>query len=259
MFRFWLHFSPLLLLLGLGATLASTAALIHWLQCRSPLSRHFGSRIPAANFPVTITVMFGLFTGFLLANMVQQKNQALGVVRDEAGALSLLKIGSEAAKGAGPAIRNAVDAYAKSVLTADWPAMMREGSAADTSARLRDLLRVVQSDAVAEEVRPAMHAYLLTLAKTVSNSRRSRITIVGNHLWQFAWSGLFMLGFLTQFSVGLVHQDKPRVAAMALSLYTTAMVIALWLIAVQDNPFRSGLWQVSPKPIAAVLDGQSVP
>jgi hypothetical protein len=254
MFRFWLHFPPLPTLLGLAVIFAGAAALFYWLQCRSPLARQFSGGIPTASFPVAIAVMFSLFTGFLLANMVDQKNRALDTVRDEAQSLSLLQIASETAKSTGPAIRTAIAAYARSVLTAEWPAMVHESSAAETSDRLRALLRLVQSDAVAADVRPTIHAYMLSLAKTVADSRQRRITIVSNHLWQFAWSGLFALALLTQFSIALVHQDKPRVVAMTLSLFTMAVVIALWLIAVQDNPFRRGLWQVSPKPIEAVLN-----
>lgn len=253
MFRFWLHFPPLLTLLGLSVVFAVAAVLTYWLLCASPWSKRFDGRVPTAPFPVAIAVIFALYTGFLLANMVDQKNRAVRIVQDEGQALSLLQIGSETAKTTGQSIRDAVNAYAQSVLAADWDAMKRETSAPESSARLTDLLRLIQSDAVANDVRPAVHAYMLSLAKTVAESRQSRITIVSNHVWQFAWGGLFILGFLTQFSIGLVHQDKPRVVVATLSLYTTAMVMALWLIAVQDNPFRTGLWQVSPQPIEAVI------
>ena len=175
------------------------------------------------------------------------------IVRDEGQALSLLQIGSETAKTTGQSIRDAIEAYARSVVAKDWDAMRRETSAPESSARLLDLLRLVQSDAVASDVKPAMYAHMLSLTKTVADSRQSRISIVSNHVWQFAWSGLFILGFLTQFSIGLVHQDKPRAVGLALALYTTAVVVSLWLIAVQDNPFRSEIWQVSPKPIQAVV------
>ena len=253
MFRFWLHFPPLLVLLGLGLVFAVSAVLTYWLLCRSRWSKAFDSRIPTAAFPVAIAVIFALFTGFLLANMVDQKNRAVRIVRDEGQALSLLQIGSETAKTTGQSIRDAIEAYARSVVAKDWDAMRRETSAPESSARLLDLLRLVQSEAVANDVKPAMYAHMLSLTKTVADSRQSRISIVSNHVWQFAWSGLFILGFLTQFSIGLVHQDKPRAVGLALALYTTAVVVSLWLIAVQDNPFRSEIWQVSPKPIQAVV------
>lgn len=253
MFRFWLHFPPLLVLLGLSLVFAVSAVFTYWLLCRSRLSKHFDSRIPTAAFPVAIAVIFALFTGFLLANMVDQKNRAVRIVRDEGQALSLLQIGSETAKTTGPSIREAIEAYARSVVAADWDAMKRETSAPDSSARLVALLRLVQSDAVANDVKPSVHSYMLSLVKTVADSRQSRVSLVSNHVWQFAWAGLFILGFLTQFSIGLSHQDKPHAAALALVLYSTAVVVSLWLIAVQDNPFRSEIWQVSPKPIQAVI------
>jgi hypothetical protein len=253
MFRFWLHFPPLVTLLGLSVVFAVPAVLTYWLLCRSAVSKRFDDRIPTAAFPVAIAVIFALFTGFLLANMVDQKNRAVRIVRDEGQALSLLKLGSETANTTGPSIRKAVDAYARSVLAGDWDAMKQETSSPESTARLLDLLRLVQSDAVANDLKPAMHGYMLALAKTVADSRQSRVSIVTNHVWQFAWSGLFILGFLTQFSIGLVHQDKPRAVGVALALYSTAVVVSLWLIAVQDNPFRSEVWQVSTKPFEAVL------
>ena len=115
MFRFWLHFHPLLILLALLIPFTVAGALVHWLQCRPPLSGWMQKRAFAAPTFVAVSTLFALYAGFLLANAIGQKARALQAVENESAAMLMLGIDSEAAGGNGTAIRDAIRAYARSV------------------------------------------------------------------------------------------------------------------------------------------------
>jgi len=246
MFRFWLHFHPLMVLVALTFVFSVAGALLHWLQCRSPL-RHAmkASMLTAASF-VAVSTLFGLFAGFLLAQVVSQKSTALRAVQTESAALQTLAIEGAASQG-GEAIRAAISGYTRSVIADEWPRMLNESGSDKTQAALFTLIRAVRDGGGAGPV----HTQMLTLAQKVADARAERIAIVSNHLQQFAWSALFLLGFVTQFGLGMAHVDRPGANAMSIAFFSVGAVVALWLIATQDNPFR-GPNPVSPAPFNAV-------
>lgn len=246
MFRFWLHFHPLMVLVALTFVFSVAGVLLHWLQCRSPL-RHAmkASMLTAASF-VAVSTLFALFAGFLLAQVVSQKSTALRAVQTESAALQTLAIDSAASQG-GEAIRAAISDYTRSVVTDEWPRMLNESGSDKTQAALFALIRTVRDGGGGGPV----HTQMLTLAQKVADARAERIAIVSNHLQQFAWSALFLLGFVTQFGLGMAHVDRPGANATSIAFFSVGAVVALWLIATQDNPFR-GPNPVSPAPFNAV-------
>ncbi len=248
MFRFWLHFHPLMILLALVFVFSVAGGLLHWLQCRSPL-RHAmkASMLTAASF-VAVSTLFALFAGFLLAQVVSQKSTALRAVQTESAALQTLAIDSAASSG-GNAIRAAIGGYTRSVVADEWPRMLDESGSDKTEAALFALTRAVRDGGGG--VAGPVHTQMLTQAQKVADARAERIAIVSNHLQQFAWTALFLLGFVTQFGLGMAHVDRPGANAMSIAFFSVGAVVALWLIATQDNPFR-GPNPVSPVPFAAV-------
>ncbi len=59
------------------------------------------------------------------------------------------------------------------------------------------------------------------------------------------------LGLITQVAIALVHLDKPRAFFASLIVFSTAAVVALGILALQEYPF-DGAFQVSPEPIKAL-------
>lgn len=248
MLRFWLHFHPLLVLLVLVFVFSVSGGLIHWLQSHSPFRTSFRKYGLAPQVFATTSVLFALFAGFLLGNLVSQKNNALQAVQTEATAL--LALGAVAGAGEeGDTVRHAAHAYARLVVDDEWPMMIDERSNPEAERALFALMRTVQSG---EGFSSAVHGEMLSLVWKVADARSDRIAIVTNHVMQLAWTALFLLGFLTQFASGMSHLDRWQPNAASIAVFGTAAVIALWLIAIQDNPFR-GPFHVSSAPMENVV------
>lgn len=251
MFRFWLHFHPLLMLLALLFVFGVSGCIVHWVQCRSRLRPRIQKCALAAPTFVGVSTLFALFAAFLLAGEIAQKTRAIEAVESEGAALVSLAVDSELAAKGGDAIRGAIRNYAQSVVGGEWLYLAREGASPDTARSALALMRVVRDLPPQDNVNSSVYAQMLALVQKVMDARAARIAIVTNHVQQFAWTGLFLLGFLTQFGIGMAHLERaPNV--MGLAFFSLGAVIGLWLIAMQDNPFR-GHQPVSPAPIAKVI------
>jgi hypothetical protein len=254
MIRFWLHFHPLLILPGLLLLFMVTGGIIHWLQCRSGFSERIARGALGLPTFVAVSTLFALFAAFLLADTMARKERASQAVQKESAAIIGLSIASEMADGAGVEIRAAIRAYADSVITDEWPRMRQEQDSAATGEALLALLRTVRDAPSSTGLPPAVHGQMLSLAQNIVDARVDRMAIVANHYQQFSWTALFLLGFLTQFVIGMGFLDRASANLSGIAVFSLAAVIALWLLAIQDNPFR-GPAQVSP---AAIEQAASV-
>jgi hypothetical protein len=250
MFRFWLNVHPILVLLVLLFVFALAGGAVHWLQCRSRLRAACAKRALTAPTFVAVSTLFALYAGFLLAQVIGQKNEAMRAVQAESAALQSLAIDGAAA-GGNAAIRAAVGAYARSVIADEWPQLVEESGSTKTGQALFALMRAVR-DAGGAELASSVHGQMLALVQKIAEARATRIAVVSNHLQQLGWTALFLLGFITQFGLGLAHLDRPEANRMAIGFFSAGAVIAMWLIAIQDNPFR-GPNSVSAAPIAEVV------
>jgi hypothetical protein len=253
MFRFWLQFPPLLVLPGLLFFFALAGGIIHWLQCRSRLSARIANGALGLPTFVAVSTLFALFAGFLLADTMTRKDRASQAVQTESAALLGLGIGSEMSDGNGAAIRAAIRVYARSVTTDEWPRMLQERSSADTGEALLALMRTVHKGPLVDGVSPAVHSHMLSLMQKIVDARADRVAIVTDRLQQFSWTALFLLGFITQYVLGMGFLDRPAANFSVIAIFSLAAVVALWLIAIQDNPFREPNG-VSPAPLERVLD-----
>lgn len=252
MFRFWLEFPPAYVLLWLLAIFAASGLLIHWLCCRSRFSGRIRQCTLATPFISSIAVLFALFLGFLLANAISQKNRAFQAVQTESTALLVLNGQREAMLAQTGAIREAIFDYAQAVVSDEWPQLQEGRSSPKAEAALFALIRLLAGRDTLDAVGSSNHGKMLALAEKVADARSDRIAIVTSHPERLVWPALFLLGVLTQLAISMVHLDCVRTNAVALSLFSLSAVIALWLIAIQENPFR-GRVGVPPEPIARVI------
>lgn len=184
---------------------------------------------------------------------MMRKDRASQAVQTESAALLGLGIGSEMADGNGAAIRAAIRVYARSVAADEWPRMLQERGSADTDEALLTLMRTVHKGPVADDVSPAVHGHMLSLMQNIVDARTDRIAIVTNHLQQFSWTALFLLGFITQYVLGMGFLERRAANFSVIAIFSLAAVVALWLIAIQDNPYR-GPNGVSPAPFERIPD-----
>ncbi|MDO8838405.1 MAG: DUF4239 domain-containing protein [Parvibaculum sp.] len=251
MFRFWLQFHPLLILPALIFIFAVSGGIIHWLQCRSPLRGRLVNGSLGLPTYVAVSTLFALFAAFLLADTMARKDRAAEAVQTEAAALLGLAVGSETAGEGGDAIRAAIRAYAGSVIADEWTRMIDESDSERTAQRLLELMRAVHDAPARSDISATVHGHMLALSQKIVDARADRIATVTFHFQSFSWSALFLLGFLTQFILGMGFLDRPASNRSVIVIFSLAAVVALWLIAIQDNPFR-GPARISPAAFEAV-------
>lgn len=248
MIRFWFELHPLLILGYLLSLFLFSGALIHWLQFRSPFSARLkGAALGLPTF-VAVSTLFALFAGFLLADTMARKDRASEAVQTESAALFGLGIASEVTGAGGARVHAAIVGYADSVVEDEWPRLTQERGSNRTEQALLELLRAVRDTGNEEGYSAATHGLMLSLAQNIVEARTSRIALVANHYQKFSWSALFLLGFLTQFVMGMGFVERASANRHAIIIFSLAAVVALWLLAIQDNPFR-GAVQVSPEAI----------
>ncbi len=252
MFRHWLQWSAPFLLLWLLTFFTLSGAIVHWVACHSRLhARLADSRLVAPYFG-SVAVLFALFLGFMFENVVAQKNRAFQAVQTEGTALSLLATYGGGEGDGGVALRAAIRDYGRAAIDDEWPQMSRERSSGRAEAALLALARTVAVQGA--QAGAAVHAEMFSLVDTVAKARGERIAVVTTHAQRLGWTAAFLLGILTQVAIGMVHLDRARANAIALSIYTLSAVIALWLVAVEENPFRGKHgFGVSPAPIERAL------
>jgi hypothetical protein len=231
-----------------------TAALIYWLTFHGP--RHQAIQSLAGIVPPFIGVvgiLFGLLTGFLANDIGDRNKQAARAVLSEANALHDAFTLSIASYSDMTTIRTALRNYTQSALQEEWPQIYEMGRVGKTEAAFEDLLREVSNPGIPRVAGQAVHSALMSAVSRVGIARSERLAIAGDETNRIKWITVFVLGFLTQVAVGLVHLEKPRAQGAALTLFSIAIVIVLGLVGIQEQPFAGSI-QVSPAPLQEFLD-----
>ena len=252
MIRAWLDMSPagvLLVLIGLyfGMTL-----LLAWITFCRPFARPVQSLTGVvAPFFSGPAILFALLTGFLANDVGDRSRQAFRAVHAEAAELRNIHTLSVASASDMRTIRAALKTYVTSVVADEWPAMDETRPSPRTMAAYDDLLREVSVPSIAKDSGQAVHAALLNATVRVGTARNDRLALSSDHTNDLKWLVVIALGLITQVAIGLVHLERPRAFMASLIVFSTAAVVTLGIIALQEYPF-DGAFQVSPAPIKAL-------
>ena len=253
MIRAWLDLPAFGIFATLFVLYFGAAWALAGLIFRSPV-RH---RMLSLNGVVTpffsaVAILFALLTGFLANDIGERNRQALRAVQTEAGELRNIYTLSVASVTDMREIRMALKDYARSAVQEEWPQMMGNGHAATTSTAYDTLLREVSDPTITRDASAAVHSALLNAAVRVGTARTDRLSLSSDQTNDLKWISVLILGLMTQIALGLVHLEKPRALLAALTVFSTAAVVALGLIALQEHPFQ-GTFRVSPVPLERLL------
>jgi len=236
-----------------AAIYGAVAALIWWITFRSPLRTAIQSLTGVvAPFFGAVALLFGLLLGFLASDISDRNRAATRALMSEADALRAVQTLSVAAATDMSGIRDALRAYTQSMLKDEWPTMVEDGRSATTEAAFGELLRRVSDPAIGRDAGQAVAAALLAGVARIGSARSDRLALAEDHTNELKWLTVLILGIITQVAIALVHIERSRAQAAALTVFTVALVAALSLVAEQEQPF-AGAVQVSPAPIASVL------
>lgn len=193
-----------------------------------------------APYFASIALLFGLSFGFLAAEVAQRNRLAWTAVVSEGNAL--MTVGALAGPS-GP-VAAAVARYAAAA-KAEWPAMAEGRASVAAAEAMAGLLTAASDPAVTAAHGATAAGAMVAAAGRVATARSDRLSLAIDRTHGMKWAVVLGLGVLTQVGLLLVHLDKPRALAVALSVFSLAAVVALGLVAVQELPF-SGAVQVSP-------------
>lgn len=256
MIRAWLDLSApgifaVLIVLYFGFSL-----LLALVAFRSRLTRPIMSlNGVVAPFFGSVAILFALLTGFLANDVSERNRRAHRAVETEAGEIHNLHTLSVASASDMQSIRTAIKAYVASVVTDEWPAMDKGQNSPLTAAAYDELLHEVSNPSIAKASGPAVHSALLADALRIGSSRNERVAISTDHTNDLKWLVVILLAFITQAAIALVHLERPRAFIATMTVFSSAVVVTLGIIALQEYPFN-GAFRVSPAPLVQL---QSLP
>jgi multisubunit Na+/H+ antiporter MnhC subunit len=82
--------------------------------------------------------------------------------------------------------------------------------------------------------------------------RRQRIVISQSTIGSVKWAGLLLQALVTLIAIAMVHCDNRLRCAIALTLFSTAVVLSVLLIAAYNEPFM-GQISVGPELLQQVI------
>ncbi len=253
MINAWLELPTIALFVVLILFYALTAVAISWVCFRSPLRREINTLTGVvAPFFGAAGILFALLTGFLAADVGDRNRQAWRAVHSESSAAASLYTLSIASVSDMAAIRAALRNYLRSVVADEWPHMAYNGGSSKTETALSMLLTELSHPKIATEAGQAVHNALLNTVLRVRDARSDRLALASDRTNDLKWTIVLVLGVITQIAIGLVHLERPRAQAAAIVVFSTAAVVTLGLIALQEHPFE-GVIRISPAPLQQVL------
>jgi hypothetical protein len=249
----WLELPVLQQFLALGGFYATTGVALHLLAYHSPVSDWTRSfRGVVAPFFVSVALIFGLLLGFVAGEVWHRNADAAHVVRSEGEALFELVHLSQDTDPAGTKIQGLVRAYAQSLVGVEWPRMQEGKHAAESEAAFVSLLTAILDAPVSGNSGSAVQRARLDIAMKLHALRETRIDLASDRTDEIKWATLLILGLVSQLAIAAVHLEMPRPQIAALTIFSTAAIIGLGLVAIQEGPFSPPI-EVSPAPLEEVV------
>jgi hypothetical protein len=250
MIRFWLELPPLAIFATLILVYFGTMALLCAVTIRSPRTiqiRSLSGLTPP--FFGAIAILFALLISFLSSDVGERNRLANRAVQVEAGEMRNIHTLSVASASDMRMIRIALKGYIASVLNDEWPAMVVRAPSPRTDAAFDRLLRQISDPEIALQSGQAVHAALINAAVRAGTARSERLALADDRTNTLKWISVLTLGLITLLAIALVHLSHPRRAFItALAVFSSAAVVVIGLVAVQENPFN-GAFHISPAPI----------
>lgn len=206
----------------------------------------------AAAIYAMLGVLHGLIFGYLVVTGQDRVDRANAAVTREAALLMDLQHRSYAMRADdGQRLRDAVERYAKHVITVGWPSMAADAPHDVRPRPLRDLWNVIVHADTASEVSRTVRTSSLQVLDDLSEVREHRAHLADERLGSLMMFVLYLGAF--SLIVGLfafVHQSAVvQLSMTAMVTLTVSLIVAL--ILAFDAPVASGM--LTPEAMREVL------
>ncbi|MDE2447578.1 MAG: DUF4239 domain-containing protein [Gammaproteobacteria bacterium] len=256
----WLTSRPgwvLVLFLFIFTALAMTGPFIVRLRVRL---QHLRGNNEVAGFKfAVIGVLYAVLLAFVVIISWERFHDAESALAREGGAAATIyRLAGGLDESAATALRATLSAYLKSVLTDDWPAMVRGRSSAATTQILSDLYDQVIHYHAADLGASNLQARLLSELDEVTRARRERLVMSEGTVPKVIWFVLFLGASLT-ISFTFYFGTENLIAQSCMTGILAAIILSAVLVVIAlDRPY-TGAIMVSKEPIRSVLEDMGGP
>lgn len=187
----------------------------------------------------SVALLFGLFASLVAADAWKRTNDTTLALATEVSALrAILRIG-DAQQKEGMSIRNAVLTYVGEVRNQELNHNRLKNTLAPPPQGLVQLY-VIGSEPRAFGGNASVNTMYLTAVESVRAARLHRLELTQNHIPPRNFAILFLLGLLTQISIGFSHGGNRLAIIYSVMLFSVAFSGAIYFIRLFDDPYSAG-------------------
>jgi hypothetical protein len=201
-----------------------------------------------------LATIFALLVGFLAAQDWSQNERASSAVNREASALRAVVLLAAAFPGETETrLRQLIRGYIQEAITQEWPAMARHDATLSIAPqKLAAALQLALSLAPEREGQVAAQREMVASLESALDGRRQRIILSRSSLDWVKWTVLLAQAGLTLLAIAMVHSDNRSANRIILTIFATAVGVAILLIASHSRPFTGEL-SVTPSVLLQVM------
>jgi hypothetical protein len=150
-------------------------------------------------------------------------------------------------------LRKNIQDHIDDVVTREWPAMAHGGATLTMAPpRLAEALRVAILYVPSGEGQVAAQREIIEALQAALDARRQRIILSHSSINWVKWLVLLLEAALTLVAIAMIHSDNPRSNRIILGIFSTAVGLAVVLLASHSGPF-SGEISVQPTVLQQVM------
>ncbi|HYI18199.1 MAG TPA: DUF4239 domain-containing protein [Solirubrobacteraceae bacterium] len=252
----WLEVLPLV---WMGLVVAAGVALLTGAIYLTALRLGRGTRAAALasvspGMLPPLGILFALIVGFMAAGVWDAADRAKDAVGAEASALRSVVLLSDHLPVADRArMRELIRDHIEHAVDDEWPAMAdRRASLSTISSPLADALDLALRFAPRSEGESVAQRETVESVQEALDARRQRIIVSLSGIADVAWASLIALAALTLLAMAFVHSANRATAAVAMTIFATAVTVVVVMLLAQDRPF-TGRLAVEPDVLEQVV------
>jgi len=218
-----------------------------------PLSIREQSNTATGTIYAALYVVFGVSLGFSLFLVWQQFNAARQTVENEATSLQqIYNLAARFPESEQDRIKELAVSYARVVVEEEWASLQQGRPTERAQTLLGELRRSVVDLEPHSNAQDALYAASLQELDELEENRALRLLAAREGIPSILWVVLVVGGTLTIAFTYLFGMERAWLHAVAVAGLTAAVCLILYVIAILDYPFNSGV-SVQPDAFELVL------
>lgn len=190
---------------------------------------------------IIIGTIYGVLLGFMLSDAWIAYQKADDDVRSEAAAaLTIYRSSSLLPAACAVPLQNAAEAYAKTVITVEWPSMEQHQADFQGTPILAEMWRIVNSCSKDGSWSETARENIIGSLANLQSYREARLEDYDGHLPVMMWSVLLFGAAAVILASTLLGNENKYIHALHIASLTILISVSLLTISDLDRPFDGG-------------------